>query len=784
MTVQNSTYRADTIGNGVTKTFPVPFKFLDDSHVRVILTDLTTGSATVLVLNSDYTVSGAGEESGGSITTTASSAYTSRYTITRLRNIPLTQETSYTPNDPFPAKTHEAALDRLTMMAQQVQEQVDRSLKVEDAGTPVTIPTPVDGKVLGFIDGSPAWVAEASAQFQDDLAQGSGSDLVGHEKDADGAVAITLTAALKPIVTPEMFGAVAGSGVSSAVRSANRVAIQAAWDFIKTGGRLLIPDTYEINGPLVVCESNSEMLYEATEIQGGGLDSGKLRVVGSHGVIDGVGARFLTIRGVTLECADGVAEYALLLGRTSGSQSAEGIVLDNVKIRGSYTIAPLVTLAAETLRVIGCHIWNESGGALYETDVDNAVVQATSARTIVSGTNTDIRFEGCYFYAYADGSGDMAGVNLRTQFVGGFHACSFIANPVASGHTATLTALHPGSADTFNGKVSFESCHFEATAASGATVQGILFDNDNSTTYTYSSIDVHNCNFVLKGTGTKTHLAYTNRANAQMILCSFAHNATPDVENTAPLDFCYMLRCRVQAEWFPAAFHGAVYDCDITVRDATYDANVFTRGSTVKTRVPRTMTFGVAPVVFGQIPVGYSGNAAERIVVGPTITVSQEAQRGELATLDPTWSWVPTASQDDGDILTFFDGKRAKPVGLYQGAPAHSAVNGVKGAMLFDTGYLYVCTASGTTGSIGTVTGSIEAGSRVLTVNTASWLAALNDAGNGCFINIAGVTGTKQILGYSGTTLYLSEPADVGVTGASVTLASPVWARIALDTSF
>lgn len=130
MTVSSSTRRADYTGNGVTTSFTVPFYFLDSSHLTVLLTVIATGVESTLVLNTDYTVSGAGVSSGGSITTTT--AYSSSYRITILRNVPLTQETHYLEGDPFPAASHEMALDRLTMQNQQIQEQVDRSFKLRE----------------------------------------------------------------------------------------------------------------------------------------------------------------------------------------------------------------------------------------------------------------------------------------------------------------------------------------------------------------------------------------------------------------------------------------------------------------------------------------------------------------------------------------------------------------------------------------------------------------------------------------------------------------------------
>lgn len=126
MTVSSQTYRDQQAGNGVTTAFSVPFRILDQSHVQVLLTD-ADGDTETLVLTTDYTVSGVG---GSSHTVTFLVAPASGETVTFLRDVPLTQETDYVENDPFPADSHENGLDKLTMIAQQLKEQISRALQL------------------------------------------------------------------------------------------------------------------------------------------------------------------------------------------------------------------------------------------------------------------------------------------------------------------------------------------------------------------------------------------------------------------------------------------------------------------------------------------------------------------------------------------------------------------------------------------------------------------------------------------------------------------------------
>ena len=58
--------------------------------------------------------------------------------------MPFQQNTDYTENDPFPAETHEEALDELTMNDQQMLEELDRTVQMDPdvSGFDATFPDP------------------------------------------------------------------------------------------------------------------------------------------------------------------------------------------------------------------------------------------------------------------------------------------------------------------------------------------------------------------------------------------------------------------------------------------------------------------------------------------------------------------------------------------------------------------------------------------------------------------------------------------------------------------
>ena len=98
-------------------------------------------------------MSGVGNAGGGTVTFVT--APPTGNTVVLLRITPLTQLTDYTPNDPFPAESHETALDKLTHITQELQEEVGRSLKLSQTNEIATAEFTTGAadranKILGF----------------------------------------------------------------------------------------------------------------------------------------------------------------------------------------------------------------------------------------------------------------------------------------------------------------------------------------------------------------------------------------------------------------------------------------------------------------------------------------------------------------------------------------------------------------------------------------------------------------------------------------------------------
>jgi hypothetical protein len=118
--------------------------------------NISSGVITTLTLTTNYTVTlsslGYGGTYNGSVTLSgAYAALSSNYQIIIQRVIPYTQLISLSDNSVTPAATYMQGYDRATMLAQQLQEQVSRSLLAPvSQTTTLSLPSALTGYALGW----------------------------------------------------------------------------------------------------------------------------------------------------------------------------------------------------------------------------------------------------------------------------------------------------------------------------------------------------------------------------------------------------------------------------------------------------------------------------------------------------------------------------------------------------------------------------------------------------------------------------------------------------------
>lgn len=150
MTISSIINKVQYACNGITTVFAFNYKFFVKSDLVVTKILISTGvESSPLVLDTDYTISGTLTnnvyEAGANVTMLV--APSALYKLQVRRVVPETQATDYTTSDPFDPNTLEQALDKLTIVDQQQQEEINRSIKFAAASTTVgvTVAEPDEG---------------------------------------------------------------------------------------------------------------------------------------------------------------------------------------------------------------------------------------------------------------------------------------------------------------------------------------------------------------------------------------------------------------------------------------------------------------------------------------------------------------------------------------------------------------------------------------------------------------------------------------------------------------
>ena len=154
MSISSQSARSQFTLSTKPQTLTIPWYFLASVDLKVVRTDQILEEDTDAVLNTHYTVAGAGSESGGTVTILNHAFWTVGDTVTVHRNAQVVQPTEYPLNGQFPSASAETQADRLTMLVQQLALEVKRSIRFPisqiERGLIVGAPIYRNNKFLGF----------------------------------------------------------------------------------------------------------------------------------------------------------------------------------------------------------------------------------------------------------------------------------------------------------------------------------------------------------------------------------------------------------------------------------------------------------------------------------------------------------------------------------------------------------------------------------------------------------------------------------------------------------
>lgn len=260
-------------GNGVTTAFPFSFKVFAASDVAVTRAD-TLGAEAGLVLNTDFTVAlNADQDAVPGGTVTLAAPLSTGYRLVVSSAVPNLQPTDITNNGGFYPRVIEDALDRHVAQIQQIDEKVDRALKVA-VTSPLgdqALPSPVAGMLIGWNesnDGLKNYAPIGGTLLGQQLAAANGSSLVGFQQAGAGSVVRTAQDKLR-----------------ESVKIGDYSSLQAALD---TGKPVEVTDgTWTVAGG-AVCAANA-YIFGAGTLQGDGANPVITVPAGATGVtIEGI----------------------------------------------------------------------------------------------------------------------------------------------------------------------------------------------------------------------------------------------------------------------------------------------------------------------------------------------------------------------------------------------------------------------------------------------------------------------------------------------------------------
>ena len=193
MTISTTTVSQSYSGDGSTTAFTYSFPINSTTEIKVIERS-ATGTETIKSEGTGSTNYGIVDNGASGGTVTMVTAPASGTTLVLIRDTSLTQGTDYVENDPFPAESHESALDKVQMQIQEIQEEVDRSIKISRTNTMTSTSftenaTSRASKVLSFDSSGELAVTNEIGNFRGNWATSTAfvlRDIVVQNSTSDG----------------------------------------------------------------------------------------------------------------------------------------------------------------------------------------------------------------------------------------------------------------------------------------------------------------------------------------------------------------------------------------------------------------------------------------------------------------------------------------------------------------------------------------------------------------------------------------------------------------------
>lgn len=414
MTISDTTPRVQyTVGSGGQTAFTVNFQFFAVTDLAVYngATQLTYAASPADA--TQYSVTGAGDPSGGTVTLGAAVAST---TVTIVRDVPVARSTDFPPSGPFQIDSLNDELDKFTAMVREREDDIGRSVAAPDTDPTtidMTLPVKADrlGKLLGFdaTTGNPEATTgrvlsatasdvspggSATASFDDS----TGVLTLGIPTGATGATGagIDVLTTRGDIVIRNASNATARLGVGSANTVLKSDGTDIAYGQVATG--MIADDAVSLakmasgtDGNLITYDANGDPAHVATGSSG--------QVLTSNGA--GAAPTFQAAAGGGKVIQVVTAATSTAVSSNSSSRTDTGL---------SAAITPANT-ANKILVLVAQHC--SAGGGRAAGDI-HLMRDSTDIESYSQIANVD-NFMGNLFFSHLDSPSSTASLTYKTQ---------------------------------------------------------------------------------------------------------------------------------------------------------------------------------------------------------------------------------------------------------------------------------------------------------------------------------------------------------------------------------
>ena len=519
-----------SVAAGTTQsTFTVTFEFFDDEDLNVYV------DGVLKTLTTDYTVTG-GSGSTGSVSISVTGA-SGGSTVVITRSIDIERTTDFPSSGPFDIASLNTGLDRIIAIQADLQDDIDRSLRLTDYDADATLTLPDvntrKGKLLAFnattgaveagatVSGtttvaSVAADIETLADIEDGtVATDAISDLAAIASDvttsAGIASNITTVAGISSDVTAVAADATDIGTVATNISSVNTVATNIA-DVITVAN--------DLNEAISEIETAANDLNEATsEID---IVATNIANVNAVGAIDsdvttvaGIAANVTTVAGISTDTATvaGISgNVTTVAGISANTTTVAGISSDVTTVAGiSANVTTVAGDSADIATVAGISSDVSAVGAVASnvTTVANNLTNINSfANTyFISATAPSSPTEGDLWF---DTTNDIMKVYDGSGFVNAGSSVNGTSQRVVytatSGQTTFAATYDAGYVDVYlNGVKLIAGTDFTATDGTSIVLASGAALNDTVDIVAYGTFDVTNVGASLTSLGISNH---------------------------------------------------------------------------------------------------------------------------------------------------------------------------------------------------------------------------------------------------------------------------------------